>query len=178
MSACRTAVCQGSKQPQPSPSMSSILVRIVHASTRRARRSGVELAGAEKRWGRERASKRALADCSVARRLVLQESAARCLHTSRRTTASSCSLLDIPSTRSDQPCPILLYSILLPYHTTKTISPYQQYLDLEPIHLIPLLSAPTHTVSNNTRLPYCTASRVNTAQNTRADTDGMDVAAS
>ena len=100
----------------------------------------------------------ALADCR-ARRLVLQESAAYLLYIPVRTTASSCSQLGIPSTHSD----LVFYSIpfypaLLSYRDPQSHPLSNTYLSqthLNPLHL-------HTTVSNNTRLPHRTASKVNT----------------
>lgn len=85
------------------------------------------------------------------------------LHTPVRTTASSCSLLGIPSTHSD----LLLYSILpypvlLSYYRPQSHPLSNTCLSTQPT-LFPSTSAPLHTtVSNNTRLPHRTASKVNT----------------
>jgi hypothetical protein len=88
------------------------------------------------------------------------------LHTPVRTTASSCSLLGIPSTHSD----LLLYSILfcpiqllLSYHRPQSHPLSNTCLSTQPT-LFPSTSAPLHTtVSNNTRLPHRTTSKVNTS---------------
>jgi hypothetical protein len=140
----------------------SIMARNVPALTRRSGVNGtLPCYVVEKRDGERKSLGLGELLLTVARRLVLQESAARCLHTSRseRLRLHAASWI---YRRHDLTAAVLFYHTTIPL---RSISPSLTAIPLTSLHprySSPLLSTHTHTVSNNTRLPHRTASKVNT----------------
>ena len=107
------------------------------------------------------------------------------LHTPVRTTASSCSLLGIPSTHSDLLLYFILpYPVLLSYHRPQShpLSNTCLSTQLNPPYSPPPPLLSTRRSATIRGCPIAQRQKSilqysNTAQNTRADTDSMDVAA-